>query len=738
MFRMGSWLTTKPKPNASTRSLNSLDEPQYLEDALRAATHIMNDDVEAAEAGLSKGNSSFHKLGKGVVTFLRATLGFEQEVMREASERLTDAEATALNDQRRAQREVTSYHSSIYPPGSEFALCHAQSQLMSAVVGVLNESLTESIKGFYKLRKAFITLDGLLEAENRYMRGRSVTSLGSTGSKSIDAPVMPGGFGDDGTTATDDRLRAAQDNKGKNTIVKEGVPAPARRGEEADDDDAFYDADETPKTSSASIGNSGLSESGLAQQMTDLSLHHHQMASTPTVIAPSNHMTLDQDPNSDAFSDPIDIFIHSGSNLCFGLLLLMISMIPPAFGRLLYIIGFRGDRERGLKMLWQASKFHNINGAMAGLTLLGYYNGVVGFCDILPDATEDTVDGYPRQRCVDLLVEMRDRYPMSRLWMLEEARMQAANRNLERAVELLSGDVRSQLKQVEALAIFEKSLDAMFLHDYDLTSESFLKSVGLNNWSHALYYYIAGGAQVELYRQWKGSEPSKAKHHATQATTLLKKVPLHTGKKKFMAKQLPFDTYVFRKIQKWETRAKEWGVDLVDAVGVSPIEEMLYFWNGYKRMRPAHLETSLQKLSWSNSLTTNPLWSRENLDEYAILAFLRAVTLRHLGDFSGARKTLHDEILVHDKALFKGHLRDDWTAPCANYEMAVICWMERGEMGEAEKKGSREEELVKECAEWLDRAAKWESYELDARIGLKVTSAQDTLKKHRLAMASTS
>ena len=65
----------------------------------------MNDDVEAAEAGLSKGNSAFHKacivtglgkwaandweslqLGKGVVTFMKAAIGFEQEVMREGGD----------------------------------------------------------------------------------------------------------------------------------------------------------------------------------------------------------------------------------------------------------------------------------------------------------------------------------------------------------------------------------------------------------------------------------------------------------------------------------------------------------------------------------------------------------------------------------------------------------------------------------------------------------------------------
>ena len=52
-----------------------------------------------------------------------------------------------------------------------------------------------------------------------------------------------------------------------------------------------------------------------------------------------------------------------------------------------------------------------------------------------------------------------------------------------------------------------------------------------------------------------------------------------------MSKRLPFDTYVIRKVQKWQKRAEEWGVDLIDAVGVSPMEEMIYFWSQW-RLQP--------------------------------------------------------------------------------------------------------------------------------------------------------
>lgn len=59
---MRSLFGSKSSSHGSTQSLTALDEPRALEDALRAATHIMNDDIEMAEAELAKGNSAFHKV----------------------------------------------------------------------------------------------------------------------------------------------------------------------------------------------------------------------------------------------------------------------------------------------------------------------------------------------------------------------------------------------------------------------------------------------------------------------------------------------------------------------------------------------------------------------------------------------------------------------------------------------------------------------------------------------------
>ncbi|GAB7350940.1 hypothetical protein MBLNU459_g1447t1 [Dothideomycetes sp. NU459] len=647
MLRVGGWLGATRHSNASTQSLSALDEPHALQEAMVAAAYILNDDVEMAEAGLSKGNSPFHKLGKGVVAFLRAVLGFEKEIMNMASERLQDAEAAASEHQHRAHRD--GYQSSIYPVGSEYALCYAEAQLMSAVIGVLNESLTESIRGFYKLRKAYATLQEISDAEKKYLSSRSSNIPSKAASNARDR-TQPSSARDPFADDKDD-----------------------------EDEEEFVDAKED-KWNGENNSLAGEDESDFAD-----------------------------------ITHPIDIFIHSGTNLCFGILQLILSLIPPAFSKLLYIVGFKGDREAGIEMLWRATKYQNINGAIAGLVILGFYNGFIGFCDILGP------NSYPKERCRTLLNEMRLKYPQSRLWRLEESRMLLGDKKLEEAVEMTGTQDKSPLKQVEALQWFERSLDCMYLHRYEDCAFSFLKCVELNNWSHGLYYYIAGSCHVELYRLERSKNSAKAKEHAERATELLREVVSHAGKKRFMARQLPFDTFVLRKMQKWEERAKIWKVELVDAVGVSPIEEMIYFWSGHKKMRSEHLETSLARLAWSDDLTLNPGWSQETANEKALLAVLRATTISRLGRTSEAKEILRTDVLSHDAHEFKGGFKDNWILPVAHYEMVVNLWMECGQV-----QGSRTQ--LQECSDWLEKAAKWESYDLDARVGLKITTARETLK----------
>ncbi|KAH8727502.1 outer membrane protein Iml2/Tetratricopeptide repeat protein 39 [Phaeosphaeriaceae sp. PMI808] len=760
MFKVGGWL--KGHTPTHTKSLNALDELAQIQDAMSSVTHIMSDDLESAEEHLNKGSSSFHQLGVGVCMFIRTTLGFEQETMRQAANALYQAENTAYEQQRRVAKDPNAYQSPIYPPGTEYVVCQAEAQLMSAVVGLLNESLTEAIKSFYKLRKAYLAMESVMENERKFLKQKSTSSLNSAGSnnslkgglthskqatnglKSSRPASVHTPAADISTTNPKQNLEAENFSANKDTLKEEKkVP-----GNDDDDNDfGFVDAKddnqmkETPVECmghiNAPVGSDGSIALDNTQRRLDLnasstpglpSTENNPSSSVPDIIDDFEQLTVDDlgggvETDILTLSDhPVDTFVLAGSNFCFGMLLLLLSFIPPTFATLLKIVGFKGDRDRGMKMLWQATKFQDIHGAMAGVVLMGYLNGFTSICDIVPSTGEGA---YPKEKCKTLLRTMRERYPKSHLWLLEESRMLAADKELEKAVKFVAEAGKSPLRQLEALGWFERSLNNMYMHDYEATAISFQTCIELNNWSHGLYWYIGGAAYVELYRRSKTSNVEAAKKYATKANEFFEKVLPNIGKKKFMGRQLPFDVFVNRKIQKWEARAKEWNCDLIDAVGVSPLEEMIYFWNGAKRMRTDHLEESLANLAWSET-AANSHWEKEGLDEKSILALLRASVLRNMGRTAEAKTILETDVLPVDRTLFKGNLKDSWTAPCARYEMAANLWRE----ADADQQPMQHMDTLNRCRDWLQEVAQWDGFDLNARIGMKITTGKDTLRKY--------
>lgn len=384
-----------------------------------------------------------------MVAFLKAIMGFEQDVMKEASERLADAEAASSEHRSRASRDA--YKSAIYPPGAEYSLCYAESLIMSAVIGVLNESLTESIRGFYRLRKAYATLQEISDAEKRFLSGRRSSTLGASKRNSLDSA---------GPSSSRRSIETA---------------LPSYDDVEEEDLD-FVDADEGSDIKAPTARYQGhIDQDAAVSQLQDLKIdpakHHDQLESKiGDPSSKSGVVIAEEEEDIDAlFEHPIDSFIHSGSNLCFGILQLMLGIIPPSFTRLLSIVGFRGDRDAGVSMLWRATRYNDINGAMAGLVTLGYYNGMVAFADIIGSGM------YPKDRCRALLQRMRKAFPDSRLWLLEESRMTAGDRRLEDAVTLFEKSSTSPLKQIAALQLFETSLNCMYLHRFEKCASGFLK-----------------------------------------------------------------------------------------------------------------------------------------------------------------------------------------------------------------------------------------------------------------------
>lgn len=747
-----------------------------MDTALHAVELIMDDDIEGAESGVKDGSSAFHKLARGTLAFMKATLGFEQEVMKQAAEELYEAESSASTSLYKAQHDPKAFRSEIYDKGSEFSLCQAEAQIMQAIVSVLNENLTESLKGFYKLRKAYMTLDALTEMEKSFMKAQGVRSLATSRQGSTESLNSQGSQGTPLTKVVAPKNVPVAEARQPSNLRHAEVVRPLKDDDE--DEDEFYDAEmiSEPKVLESYSGKLAPSDakavpvrrgSHVEQDLEGLTLssrtgaghpqnldsrpgssHRSFAESSPTLVAKASTMAtpgmINLDADSEVFSNSLDIFIHSGTNLMFGVLNLMISAVPPAFSRLLSIIGFRGDRERGLRMLWQASKFANVNGGMAGFVLFGWYNGLVGFCDIIPDGDpEDPEDmaGYPRKRLLGLLQEMRKRYTKSYLWLIEEARMAASEKQLDRGLELLSREGKSKLKQLEALHIFEKSLESMYAHRYELSAKSFIECADLNKWSQALYFFIAGAAHVEMYRHAEvRGESEEATKHKNMAAEYFETTPTKLGKKKMLGRQLPFEVFVQRKLAKWEERSQRLQCDFVDAIGVSPLEEMIYLWGGYKKMPRRELEKSLKNLEWSEN---RPSWKIEEVDEHGILHLLKAVIFRNLRQHQESMDLLKRELISKPDGFLKGHNRDDWPQPAAHFEMGVNLWMMRtgfqqiyGTDVDGLKEGevrpdlniAQDVKLVEEAKKYVERARTWEKYELDARMGMKVTAAVGAIK----------
>ncbi|KAG8673104.1 Mitochondrial outer membrane protein iml2 [Fusarium poae] len=692
MSRLAGWFrsgtaTPATDANSDAGSISTKDnmarEMEDIDDAMASCGLIMNDDIDGAWERLQTGDSSFHQLGLAVTIFMRSVLGFEKAVMTETTTKLDECEAKAWADYKKAQKHGKARAGSkLYPPGTEFELVRAETQLMGAVVGVLHESLIDAMKSFLKLRKAFMTLDAIIEAETKVLASMpKTTSEASLSAK----PVTD-------VTKSMEKLDIESAS---------GTQTPAN-------------------VDSSSSSNAGTNEDEKVDEGAPLKEARSKATESDSVL----------------LENPLDIFVHSGANMCFGMILLMLTLVPPAFTRLLSVVGFRGDRERGVRMLWRSTAYSNVNGAISGLILLSYYNALLGAVDILPDASDfdegAEVVGPPRAKCEKLLASMRSRYPDSRLWLIEEARLYSNERDVSKAVDVLTSEGESKMKQVTALNNFELSLNSMAMQDWTLMRDSFMRCVELNDWSHALYYYMAGIASVELYRDATAAgDEDEARRQKVKAEEYLRKAPGVAGKKRFMARQLPFEVFVQRKIQKWEERAKSLSVDLADAIGASPAAEMSYMWNTNKRMGPAELEKAVGGMSWDRCTAKPEVVEKikAEIDEMGSWALITASLYRNQKKFVEARELLETHVLKHDRFVFKGPTKDDYVLAAGVYEKGAIAWSEccNPPEGTPEEIAAYRRERYDECVKQMDIAKVWEAFVLDTRIGMRVQSGIETL-----------
>lgn len=757
----------------STISLNLLDDAIALEHALRAMDLLMDDRVAEAQEILADGNSAYFQLARGVIAFIEATLGFEPEAIKKASDALYTAENAAYSERQKAIKSGYKT-SSIFPPGMEYSVAYAEAQLLGAITLFLSESVIDSAKALLKLRRAYQTLHEVhnqIQTTNYKSGALDSTMLPTNGSTPnlLSPPGLTSGPNDSSSSINSS---SSSSRSKSHSLKKKSSVASVRTTSSAKSGSSKFDFIDDGTLTLESLRHPEISEKAKMYQRARLLRHkklngNHQDDEKHVAEALAQ-LELSNNRGKKAGQEAVDEYIISAVNACYGILQLVISIIPPTVGRVLSIVGFRGDRVEGLKLLWHSVETTNVHGAIGLLALLQYYDGPTQFSDInIPlKGTEEEIAAKVNAPLPDnddilytpapdpddqLATKLRLRVALRKasrhfshgaLWQLQEGRMEASRGNLREAIEIMDDTSRGEIhmRQVEGLMLFDKTMFIVTIHGFERAAQNFIKLIDLNTWSHMFYTYLSAACQVEVYRKYKYSDPKKAKIAKEAAVASIKKAPSYLGKRKFMAKTMPFDLFATRKINQWEKTAKDKNIHIVDAIGTSPIHEIIYFWNGFGRMLPEDLENSLKllgytaepKTPYSYNDGTNDDIIEEIEDESLIRYLLQSVALRYLGRIDEGYELLKTKVFskVCSEAPHKGHYpsglakvnylkthRDPWVAPSAIYEMAVFEWTIGGV------------ENLQKVKDYLDMAHGWgDDFELSTRVGLKIKSAVNRIE----------
>ncbi|QIW99116.1 hypothetical protein AMS68_004634 [Peltaster fructicola] len=420
------------------------------------------------------------------------------------------------------------------------------------------------------------------------------------------------------------------------------------------------------------------------------------------------------DDFSSLSDNPVDHFIHVGLCFSYGMLQWALSIVPAPFDKALAFMSFKGDRTVGHSLMWEATKYpEDIHGALSSFTTLIIYNGLSSRCDIRP------ADAVPYDRVTALLQNLRRLYPDSHKWDVQQAMMLASHeRKLEEAIQVLQPGVEDKQapKFITALCVFEQGCKYLFAHNYDACAKSFTELPKYTDWSVALFHYIVGISYVDAHRKAlrNGGDPEQTKRYAALANKSLSLVMGECGKRKVLGRPVPIEVYVKNNMNRYLAKQAAQKCTLVEAIDVSPAEELIWLHGAHDSMPEAQLQVSLEELE---------SYKTANDEEAARTALLKAACLRSLGQISSAREEIEQHVLIHTSTARNwGRHASNWVLPAADYEVAVCLWHEAGP-------DKQDQAKLRACAEHLKAASKASGHDLQTFQGIKISTGIGTLKK---------
>lgn len=391
-------------------------------------------------------------------------------------------------------------------------------------------------------------------------------------------------------------------------------------------------------------------------------------------------------------------YVQTGTLLCTGLFTLLISLLPPKMITILNVFGYKGDRDWALQCMWMPAlqRPTSFFAAVAFAALIQYYSGAVQLCSIYKKTPEEP-DGWPDKRCFEILEKVEKAHPDGPMWPLHRAKLLSMVKKQDEAIvvlEELMAKPPPRLKQLEVLIVFEHALDCAFSHRYVDGANSFLKLSSLNDSSTALYSYFAAACFLQDVHVNANVEALE------KASKLLE--PLHDL---VANKTAPLDVHIRRKVGKLIKRRASAGNQggLAEYVGFSPLYELVYVWNGFRRMTDDEL----------SKFDVERMEPWQDQDDDICQALIKATVLRNLG------RT--DEVFpILQKICAVTRTTETWAVAFAHYEMAVAFF---------ESNGSKKEGL-KDCDAYLRKARDFGGdNEFESRLIIRVQLARHVVRK---------
>ncbi|KIK39840.1 hypothetical protein CY34DRAFT_88473 [Suillus luteus UH-Slu-Lm8-n1] len=367
-------------------------------------------------------------------------------------------------------------------------------------------------------------------------------------------------------------------------------------------------------------------------------------------------------------SGPVEELVLSGTAFGYGLFNLVLSLLPAKIRNVVGFFGFNHDRMLALQALAVSAARSDIHSVFAGLVLMTYHGVVL----LLSGYQADEAHIIKQYKAIVSRVD--GRYPDGSLWILNKAKIQRMTHDTDGAIETLRDGLKPERKksfpQADTLLTFELAWTLLSHRRYKETAKQFLDITKLNSWSHATYYFIAAGCYFSL-----------KDYDRTQK--LLDKIPGQLDKRKLSGRDMPTEAFIKKKLAFYKRKQARLGGDenrFVEAIKISPAEEIAIFWNTHSRIESSVAIAHIQEWSSLTPAITDieskylatPAPKTENddldtVDELAIRSLLLGIVHRTLAEYTAARAFLLEALKRAPDVEISS-----WVGGVSAFELAVL------------------------------------------------------------------